>query len=94
MVVLRKGAVSYERGVPVCHLRRDGGISQIDTAGNCTGSCMFCHMLTVTHRGVDFGDSNAASVDDEHSEGPSFRPICTRCCFTMTNMIQEFGQFY
>ena len=31
--------------------------------------------------------SPTASVYDKYSVGPSIRPICTRCCFTMTNMI-------
>ena len=29
-------------------------------------------------------DLIAASIDDKHSAGPSFRPICTGCWFTMT----------
>ena len=33
-------------------------------------------------------DFIAASISDRYSVGPSIRPICTRCCFTMTNMIQ------
>ena len=31
-------------------------------------------------------DLIAASIYDEYSIGPSIRPICTRYCFTMTNM--------
>ena len=30
----------------------------------------------------------SASIYVEYSVGPSIRPICTRYCFTMTNMIQ------
>ena len=30
----------------------------------------------------------AASIYDQHSVGPSILSICTRCCFTMTDMIQ------
>ena len=29
-----------------------------------------------------------AGVYDKYSVDPSFRPICTRCCFTMIHMIQ------
>jgi len=34
------------------------------------------------------GDLIAASIYDNYSVGPSIRPICTRCCFTKTNMIR------
>jgi hypothetical protein len=30
----------------------------------------------------------AAGVYVKYSVGPSIRPICTRCCFTMTYIIQ------
>ena len=33
-------------------------------------------------------DLTAASIYDKHSVGLSIRPICTRCCFTMTKKIQ------
>ena len=36
----------------------------------------------------------AASVYDEYPGGPSIRPICTRCCFTMTSMIQVCSNFH
>ena len=39
-------------------------------------------------------DLIAASSYDKCSVGPSIRPICTRCCFTMTNMIQVCGNFH
>ena len=40
-------------------------------------------------RGREKGrDMIAASVYDKDSVGPSIRPGCTRCCFTMTNTIQ------
>ena len=35
----------------------------------------------------------AASIHDKYSVGPSIRPICTRSCFTMTNMIQVCSNF-
>ena len=31
---------------------------------------------------------------DKYSVGPSILPICTRCCFTMTNMIQVCSNFH
>ena len=34
------------------------------------------------------GDLIATSVCDKNSVGPSIRPTCTRCCATMTNVIQ------
>jgi len=39
-------------------------------------------------------DLIAASIHDKYSVGPSIRPIYTRCCFTMTNMIQVCGIFH
>ena len=30
----------------------------------------------------------AAGIYTKHSVGPSIRPICTRRCLTMTNMVQ------
>ena len=35
-----------------------------------------------------------ASICDKNSVGPSIRPICTRCCFAMTNMIQVRSNFH
>ena len=32
-------------------------------------------------------DLIAASINDEYSVGPFIRPICTRCCSAMTDMI-------
>ena len=40
-----------------------------------------------------FGDPIALSIYDKNSVGPSIRPICTRCCFTMTDMIQVCSNF-
>ena len=36
----------------------------------------------------------AASTHGIYSVDPSIRPICTRCCFTMTHMIQVCGNFH
>ena len=38
----------------------------------------------------NMGQNNliAANVYDKYSTGPSIRPICTRCCLTMNNVIQ------
>ena len=33
------------------------------------------------------------SIYDKYSAGPSIRPICTRCCLTMTDVIQACGNF-
>ena len=44
-------------------------------------------------RGVARADLIAASVYDKYSVGPSIRPVCTKCCFTMTNMIQVCSNF-
>jgi len=38
-------------------------------------------------------DLIAASIYHKYSVGPSIRPICTRFCFTMTNMIQVCSNF-
>ena len=38
-------------------------------------------------------DLIAVSVYDGNSVGPSTQPICTRWCFTMTNMIQACSNF-
>jgi hypothetical protein len=35
-----------------------------------------------------------ASSYDKYSVGPSIRPICTRCCFKMTDMIQVCSDFH
>ena len=35
----------------------------------------------------------AASMYDKHSGGPYIRPICTKCWFTMTSMIQVYSNF-
>ena len=35
----------------------------------------------------------AASIYDKYLVGPSIRPICTRYCFTMTNVIQVCSRF-
>ena len=40
------------------------------------------------------GDLIAASIHDKYSVSPSIRPVYTRCCFTMTNMIQVCSIFY
>ena len=39
-------------------------------------------------------NSIAASIYDKYWAGPSIRPICTRCCFTMTRMIQACSNFH
>ena len=36
----------------------------------------------------------ATRIYDEYSAGPSIRSICTRCCLTMTNMIQVCSKFH
>ena len=38
-------------------------------------------------------DLSAAGISNGHSVGPSIRPICTRCCFTMTGMIKVCSNF-
>ena len=35
----------------------------------------------------------AARIHGRYSVGSSLRPMCTRCCFTMTNMIQVCSNF-
>ena len=40
------------------------------------------------------GNLIAACICDEYSAGPSVRPACTRCCFTMPNMIQVSSNFH
>ena len=35
-----------------------------------------------------------ASIYGKYSVGPSIRPICTRCCFIITNMIQVCSNFH
>ena len=39
-------------------------------------------------------DLIAAIIHDQYSVGPSIRPICTRSCFKMTNMIQVCSNFH
>ena len=39
-------------------------------------------------------DLIAESIYDCHSVGPSIRPFCTRCYFTMTDMIQVCSNFH
>jgi len=36
----------------------------------------------------------SASVHDNYSIGPSFAPVCTRCCLSMTNIIQVCSYFH
>ena len=38
-------------------------------------------------------DLIASIIHDAYSVGPSIRQMCTRCCFTMTNMIQMGSNF-
>jgi len=38
-------------------------------------------------------DQIAASIYDKYSVGISFEPICSRCCFTVTHMIQVCSDF-
>ena len=38
-------------------------------------------------------DLTAVSIYDKYSIGPSMRSMCTRCCFTMTNMMQVWSNF-
>jgi hypothetical protein len=45
-------------------------------------------------RGVPSTLKIAASVYQRYSVRPSIRPVCTRCCFTTTNMIQLCGDFH
>ena len=35
-----------------------------------------------------------ASIYDRYSVGPSIEPVCTRCCFTMSKMIQVCSNFH
>ena len=39
-------------------------------------------------------DLTAESISDKYSAGPSIRPICTRCCSTITYMIHVCSNFY
>ena len=39
------------------------------------------------------GKFNRGDYYDKYSVGPSIRPIYTRCCFEMTNMIQACSNF-
>ena len=43
---------------------------------------------------IHTADLIAARIYDKYPIGPSIRPICTRCCFTMTDTIQVRGKFY
>ena len=45
-------------------------------------------------RGEDGPDVIPEGIYDENSVGPSLRPICARCLFTMTNMNQVGRNFY
>ena len=36
----------------------------------------------------------AANIHDQYSVSPSVRSICTRCCFTVTNMIRACSNFH
>ena len=36
----------------------------------------------------------AANIHDKYSVAPSIRSLCTRCCYTMTNMIQVCRKFH
>ena len=39
-------------------------------------------------------ESIAASIFDEYSVSPSTRPVFTRCCFTLANIIQVCSNFH
>ena len=39
-------------------------------------------------------DLTAASIDDEYTVDPSIRPICTKYCLSMTNIIQVCSNFH
>ena len=49
--------------------------------------------IVLVPRENGMSDPIRTSIHDEYSVGPSVRTICTRCCFTSTNMIQVCGSF-
>ena len=53
-----------------------------------------CHATVACHRARCTFDLIAVAFHDEYSISPSIQPICTRCCFTMTNMIQVCRNFH
>ena len=55
---------------------------------NKTGSRFGVSGSEIRGSGLGIRDLIAVSFCDEYSIGPSTRRICTRCGFTMTNMIQ------
>ena len=44
-------------------------------------------------REMTFGNLIAASIYDKYSKSASILPNCTRCCLTMTTMIQVCSHF-
>ena len=55
--------------------------------GNATGAAL-TGILSL------FSDSIMASIYDKYSVGASIRAICTRCCFTVTNVMQTCRNFH
>jgi len=59
-----------------------------------SGSGLRAQVAGLQAQGLGLRDLIAVSVYDKHSVGPSIRTICTRCCFTMTDMIQVCSSFH
>ena len=51
-------------------------------------------LLTARLQPPSISNLIAASIYDRYLVGPSIRLICTRCCFTMTHMIQVCGNWH
>jgi len=67
------------------------GTSVLCTISNCLIRCpCFLHC----YHEHEWTDLIAASVNENYQVGPSIRPICIRCYFTMTNTIQVCSNFY
>ena len=66
---------------------KEGSLERQSLASCRAGSEVTCRHLAVT-------DLIRTGICGSYSAGPSVRPICTRCCFAMTNMIRVCSKFY
>ena len=75
---------SKERGTLLSQLARHAKLVACNALGD---DFMSCFRRDQERSPLTLPDPIAANVYGEYSAGPSIRPICTRCCSTMINMI-------
>ena len=88
---VRDGLACVQKKRRVCETTRHGLRQQV--MGSSRGMTGGCLLVSDEHAGRGPG-LIAASMYSKYSAGPSIRPICTRNCFTMTNMLEVCSNFH